>query len=78
MCNGAEIRKWGCYATHPRAHPFFPALITNVACGYETRKSDPRCAGCAKLTVVESVTEQLARVSSKPLELGPGGKGEIN
>lgn len=49
---------WGCWTDRPAAHPWL-ADIRDLACGYEERRADRRCAGCHRARA-ESAADQLA------------------
>lgn len=50
---------WGCHTDVPVPHPWHP--IQDVACGYDGRVDDARCAGCHRRRE-ESALDQLRRL----------------
>jgi hypothetical protein len=41
------VKTWMCNTTDPRPHPWEPR-ITDVACGFMLKLTDPRCHGCIR------------------------------
>jgi hypothetical protein len=48
---------WGCWTPERKTHPWYPDVV-DVACGYDLRLADRRCAGCWRCRA-ESPTDQL-------------------
>lgn len=48
---------WGCWTPDPQTHPWLDDVL-DVACGYDLRLADMRCAGCWR-SRAESATDQL-------------------
>jgi hypothetical protein len=61
-------RLWGCNRSGPLAHPWIPS-IPDVACGYDCRLFDPRCAGCYRARA-ESPLDQLKALDARQTENG--------
>lgn len=61
---------WGCWKSGPVNHPFIPQ-IADVACGFDDRLTDPRCAGCHRQRP-EAPRDQLAALD----KLGDAAEGQ--
>lgn len=53
-----ELVKWACFTGGPHPHPWED--IKDMACGYDDRQTEPRCAGCWR-SRAESPFDQLQK-----------------
>lgn len=65
-----QCRVHGCWTDQPLPHPWEPR-ITDVACGYDDRMTEPKCAGCHRQRA-ESPLDQLRAIDARHGEDGIG------
>ena len=61
------MKPWGCWTDGPMPHPWEP--ISDTACGFDERLSDPRCQGCHR-SREEGPLDQLAQIYDDASEDG--------
>ena len=57
-----EQQHYDCWSTEEKPHPWED--ITDVACGYDPRLTDPKCRGCRRCRE-ETVEAQLQAVTAR-------------